>query len=398
MNIRPFAAVRPAKEDAALVASVPYDVVDTAEAKALAAGNDKSFLHVSRPEIDLPEGETFSSDAAYAQAKKALDSLIARGVLVKDGVKRFYAYRQTMGSHSQTGIVAVFDTKDYIGGVLKQHEKTRRDKEDDRTRHIEVLQAHTGPAFLTYRDDPAIDALVREACRAAPLYDFTAPDGIAHTVWEIGDDGTCAADELAELFARIDTAYIADGHHRSAAAARYAREHGFEGETRWFLAVAFPASQLKILAYNRLVADLNNLSPEQFLAKVAAKFKLGGESSRFCKMYFQGKWTRLGWEIPAGADAVSALDVSYLQDNLLADILGIGDPRTDARISFMGGIRGEDALAAKVDSGEAAVAFAMNPVTVEEMMAIADAGAIMPPKSTWFEPKLRSGLFIHSVK
>ena len=397
MNIHPFAAVRPNEKDAASVASVPYDVVDTAEAMALADGNPKSFLHVSRPEIDLAPGADCSSDEAYAQARKALDALMANGTLVRDGEQKFYAYRQTMGSHSQTGIVATFDTQDYLAGVLKQHEKTRKDKEDDRTRHIEVLSAHTGPAFLTYRDDAAIDAIVSAACRQAPLYDFVADDGIGHTVWEIASASSCTADELQELFARVPVAYIADGHHRSAAAARYAKKCGFEGEARWFMAVIFPASQLKILAYNRLVADLNGLDDETFLARVAENFTLGKKGSRNCRMYFRGKWTDLSWEIPADADVVSALDVSYLQDRLLAPVLGIGDPRTDARISFMGGIRGDAALAAKVDSGENAVAFAMEPVTVEEMMAIADAGAIMPPKSTWFEPKLRSGLFVHTV-
>ena len=394
MKIHPFAAVRPNVKDAALVASVPYDVVDTEEARALAAGNPKSFLHVSRPEIDLPAGTDCSSPEAYAQARKALDALIANGTLVRDGEAKFYAYRQTMGSHSQTGIVATFDTQDYLAGVLKQHETTRKDKEDDRTRHIETLSAHTGPAFLTYRDDKAIDAIVADACRRAPLYDFVAPDGIGHTVWEIAPSSACVADELVELFARVPVAYIADGHHRSAAASRYAREHGFEGESRWFMAVIFPASQLRILAYNRLVKDLNGLSDEAFLAKVREAFPGG---SRHCRMYFRGKWVDLNWDIPATADVVGALDVSYLQDRLLAPVLGIGDPRTDQRISFMGGIRGDAELASRVDSGANAVAFAMEPVTVEEMMAIADAGAIMPPKSTWFEPKLRSGLFVHTV-
>ena len=397
MKIHPFAAVRPNEKDAALVASVPYDVVDTAEAKALAAGNPKSFLHVSRPEIDLPDGTDCSSPEAYAQARRALDALMADGTLVRDSEPKFYAYRQTMGSHRQTGIVATFDTQDYLAGVLKQHEKTRKDKEDDRTRHIETLSAHTGPAFLTYRDDKAIDVIVEEACAKAPLYDFVAPDGIGHTVWEIAPASACTADELVELFARIPVAYIADGHHRSAAASRYAKEHGFEGESRWFMAVIFPASQLRILAYNRLVADLNGLSDYEFMSKVSENFEIGKKGERNCRMYFRGKWIDLSWSIPAGTDVVGALDVSYLQDRLLAPVLGIGDPRTDARISFMGGIRGDAALAAKVDSGENAVAFAMEPVTVEEMMAIADAGAIMPPKSTWFEPKLRSGLFVHTV-
>ena len=397
MKIHAFAAVRPNVKDAASVASVPYDVVDTKEAKALAEGNPKSFLHVSRPEIDLPAGTDCSSPEAYAQARKALDKLIADGTLVRDGEPKFYAYRQTMGSHSQTGIVATFDTQDYLSGVLKQHEKTRKDKEDDRTRHIETLAAHTGPAFLTYRDDQAIDAIVADACRKDPLYDFVAPDGIGHTVWEIAPASACAADELVELFARIPVAYIADGHHRSAAASRYAKEHDFEGESRWFMAVIFPASQLKILAYNRLVKDLNGLSEYEFLSRVSENFAVGKKGSRNCRMYLNGKWTDLSWDIPAGTDVVGALDVSYLQDKLLAPVLGIGDPRTDQRISFMGGIRGDAALAAKVDSGENAVAFAMEPVTVEEMMSIADAGAIMPPKSTWFEPKLRSGLFVHAV-
>ena len=397
MNIRPFAALRPNRTDAAVVASVPYDVVDTNEAKALAADNPKSFLHVSRPEIDLPPGTGCDSPEAYAQARKALDGLVAEGTLQKDGEPKYYAYRQTMGSHSQTGIVATFDTKDYLSGVLKQHEKTRRDKEDDRTRHIETLQAHTGPAFLTYRDDPAIDLIVMDACRDEPLYDFVAEDGIRHTVWEIASASSCMADELQELFARIPVAYIADGHHRSAAAARYAREHGFEGESRWFLAVIFPASQLRILSYNRLVADLNGLSDDEFLSRLAENFKIGEKGERNCRMYFRGRWHDLSWSIAPGADAVSSLDVAYLQERLLAPVLGIGDPRTDGRISFMGGIRGDEALTAKVDSCENAVAFAMEPVTVDEIMAIADAGDIMPPKSTWFEPKLRSGLFVHMV-
>ena len=397
MKIHPFAAVRPNVRDAASVASVPYEVVDTKETKALAEGNPKSFLHVSRPEIDLPDGTDCSSPEAYAQARKALDKLIADGTLVRDGEPKFYAYRQTMGSHAQTGIVATFDTQDYLAGVLKQHEKTRKDKEDDRTRHIETLSAHTGPAFLTYRDDKAIDAIVADACRKAPLYDFVAPDGIGHTVWEIAPASACSADELVELFARIPVAYIADGHHRSAAASRYAKEHNFEGESRWFMAVIFPASQLKILAYNRLVKDLNGLSDYEFMSRLSENFTIGKKGKRNCRMYFKGKWTDLSWDIPAGTDVVGALDVSYLQDKLLAPVLGIGDPRTDQRISFMGGIRGDAALAAKVDSGENAIAFAMEPVTVDEMMAIADAGVIMPPKSPWFEPKLRSGLFVHTV-
>ena len=400
MNIRPFSAVRPAPGKAAAVAAVPYDVVDTAEARALAKDNPASFLHVSRPEIDMPDGTDCSSPAAYAQARKALDALRQSGTLVQDGTPRFYVYRQVMGDHAQTGLVATFDTKDYLAGVLKQHEKTRTDKEDDRTRHIEALSAHTGPAFLTYKDDADIDALVAGACSGAPLCDFTADDGIRHAVWEVPSESN---ERLRSLFANIPAAYIADGHHRSAAASRYAREHGFKGESRWFLAVAFPASQLKILPYNRLVADLNGLSAEELLAKARSVFTVSDaadgspSTGRHARMFLAGKWYDLAWNMPDGADVVSSLDVSVLQDRFLAPVLGIDDPRTSPRISFMGGIRGTCELQRRVDEGRAAVAFSMFPVTVGEMMDIADAGAVMPPKSTWFEPKLRSGLFVHVI-
>ena len=400
MNVRPFPAVRPAPAQAAAVAAVPYDVVDTAEARALAAGNPVSFLHVSRPEIDMPDGTDCSSPAAYAQARKALDALRASGTLIQDAEPHFYAYRQVMNGHAQTGLVATFDTQDYLAGILKQHEKTRKDKEDDRTRHIETLSAHTGPAFLTYRDDAEIDACVAAACAVEPLYDFVAPDGIRHTVWTVP---AADNDRIQELFARIPVAYIADGHHRSAAASRYAREHDFAGESRWFMAVAFPASQLKILPYNRLVADLNGLDADALLAKAREVFTVTPAADgtpaagRHARMFLAGQWYDLAWEVPAGTDVVSSLDVSVLQDRFLAPVLGIDDPRTSPRISFMGGVRGTDELKGRVVDGRSAVAFSMYPVTVGEMMDIADAGAIMPPKSTWFEPKLRSGLFVHVV-
>ncbi|MGN0853027.1 MAG: DUF1015 domain-containing protein [Kiritimatiellia bacterium] len=400
MNVRPFAALRPSPEQASAVAAVPYDVVDAAEARALAAGNPASFLHVSRPEIDMPEGADCSSGAAYAQARRALDALRASGTLVQDAAPRFYVYRQIMGGHVQTGLVAAFDTKDYLAGVLKQHEKTRKDKEDDRTRHIETLQAHTGPAFLTYRDDAEIDAVVAEVCKGAARDDFTAADGIRHTTWDVP---AARSDELIALFARIPVAYIADGHHRSAAASRYAQAKGFAGESRWFMAVAFPASQLKILPYNRLVADLNGLTAEALLEKAKAVFTVtpaadgAPASGRHARMFLSGRWYDLAWEVPAGTDVVSSLDVSVLQDRFLSPVLGIDDPRTSPRISFMGGVRTLDELSGRVRAGRDAVAFSMYPVTVGEMMDIADAGAIMPPKSTWFEPKLRSGLFVHVV-
>ena len=400
MNIHPFSAVRPTPAAVPRVAAVPYDVVDTAEARALAAGNPDSFLHVSRPEIDMPDGTDCSSDAAYAQARRAFDALRAAGTLVQDPEPRFYAYRQTMGSHVQTGLVATFDTKEYLAGTIKQHEKTRRDKEDDRTRHIEILRAHTGPAYLAYADEPAVDAIVERVCAAAPRDDFVATDGIRHTVWDVPASEN---DALVAAFAKVPAAYIADGHHRSAAASRYARENGFAGESRWFLAVAFPASQLKILPYNRLVADLNGHTPEELLAKAREVFTVTEASDgapaagRHARMFLEGRWYDLAWEIPEGTDVVSSLDVSVLQDRFLAPVLGIDDPRTSPRISFMGGVRGLDELSGRVAAGRAAVAFSMYPVTVGEMMAIADAGAIMPPKSTWFEPKLRSGLFVHVV-
>lgn len=397
MTVRTFSALRPAPADAAAVAAVPYDVVDAAEAAALAAGNPKSFLHVSRPEIDLPQGTSPLSPEAYAQARKALDALEASGTLFRDPVRRLYAYRQEADEHSQTGIVATFDTKEYLSGVLKQHEKTRKDKEDDRTRHIETLGAHTGPAFLAYRDDAEIDAAVEIACAAEPLYRFTAPDGVRHTVWTLADEGSAAERGIAARFAQVPCAYIADGHHRSAAAARYAAARGFEGESRWFLAVAFPASQLRILPYNRLVADLNGLTKYEFLSAVSQRMDVGRRGERNCRMYLDGEWLDISWTLPSGAGPVASLDATRLQEDLLSPVLGISDPRTSPRISFMGGSRGVAALSAKVDSGEAAVAFAMEPVSVGEMMAIADAGEIMPPKSTWFEPKLRSGLFVHPV-
>lgn len=389
MTVRPFIALSPRREAAAEVAAVPYDVCSADEARELAKGKPKSFLHVSRPEIDLPDGASFSSEEAYSQARKALDKLISDGVLASDDAPKFYIYRQKMGEHMQTGVVATFDTKDYLAGKIVRHEFTRPDKEDDRKRHIEVLGAHTGPGFLTYPDDPEIDALVDEICRTEPLYDFVAPDGIGHTVWEV-----TATEALSAAFSKIAKMYIADGHHRTSAAARYAEDHNFEGESRYYMAVAFPANQLKILPYNRLVHDLNGLSDEEFLAAVKRVFTGGPRSAR---MYFKGEWIELKWTPRAEASVVDKLDCSFLQNEFLRPELGIDNPRTSERISFVGGIRGEAELQHRVDVGEAAVAFSMNPVTIHEVMAIADAGEVMPPKSTWFEPKLRSGLFIHKV-
>ena len=405
MQIKPFAAWRPAPRKAAAVAALPYDVVDTAEARALAAGNPDSFLHVSRPEIDLPDSVNIYDDRVYAQGVKAFKLLQERGVLIQESGDRFYVYRQVMGSHSQTGVVACCAADDYGSNVIRKHEKTRKDKEDDRTRHILELDANTGPVFLPYRDASALDKLVAEVPKTAPLYDFTASDAIRHTVWRVEGDSA----PWVKAFHAVPVAYIADGHHRAAASFRAGQtrraanpHHTGKEEYNWFLAVLFPASQLRILPYNRCVADLNGLTPEAFLAKVGKIFTVTPDAQpspaapRQVAMYLGGKWYSLGW--PAfEADPVGRLDVSVLQDRLLAPVLGIADPRTDKRISFVGGIRGTDELKRRVDSGRAAVAFSMFPVTVKQMMDIADAGAIMPPKSTWFEPKLRSGLLVHTL-
>lgn len=405
MLVKPFAALRPVPEKAPVLASVPYDVVDTAEARVLAAGNPDSFLHVSRPEIDLPDTVDIHDDAVYAQGVKAFKDLQSRGVLLREPGERFYVYRQTMGAHSQTGVVACCHIEDYANDIIRKHEKTRKDKEDDRTRHCLELNANSGPVFLTYRDQAALDALVADAQSATPLYDFTAVDGVRHTVWRV--EGPSAP--WAEAFRAVPLAYVADGHHRAAAAFRSGQQrraanpaHTGDEEYNWFLAVLFPASQLKILPYNRCVADLNGLAPEAFLENVSAVFTTepadGAEPAgpREVRMFLRGAWHKLTWDEVA-ADPVGRLDVSVLQDRLLAPVLGIDDPRTNTRISFVGGIRGTGELVKRVESGRDAVAFSMYPVTVEQMMDIADAGQIMPPKSTWFEPKLRSGLLVHTL-
>jgi len=405
MQIKPFAALRPAPERAAALAAVPYDVVDTAEARALAAGNPDSFLHVSRPEIDLPDDMDIHDDRVYAQGAAAFKALQVRGVLLREPGERFYVYRQIMGAHSQSGVVACCSIDDYANDIIRKHEKTRKDKEDDRTRHCLELDANTGPVFLTYRDTVALDALVAETQRGEPLYDFTAADGIRHTVWRVEGE----ARVWEEAFACVPLAYVADGHHRAAAAFRAGQQrraehtaHTGAEEYNWFLAVLFPETQLRILPYNRCVADLNGLTAEAFLEQVRAVFNVGPVAGaepagpREVRMYLAGKWYSLAWD-EFETDPVGRLDVSVLQDRLLAPVLGIDDPRTNMRVSFVGGIRGAGELVARVDSGRDAVAFSMYPVTVAQMMDIADAGQIMPPKSTWFEPKLRSGLLVHTL-
>lgn len=405
MKTKPFIALRPAAETAEKIAAVPYDVVDTVEAGVLAKGNPLSFLHVSRPEIDLPEGTDIYSDEVYAQGRKALAGLLAQGAMIRDETAGYYIYRQKMGEHIQTGVVACCSIDDYANDVIKKHEKTRQDKEDDRTRHVLETGANTGPVFLTYRDEADIDAIVAETTSGAALYDFVADDGNRHTVWKVPE---AKAEKLKASFDGVCEAYVADGHHRAKAAWRAGNELREAGapagaESDWFLAVLFPASQLKILPYNRLVADLNGLEPEQFLERVRGVFEVKEGAAkepagaRNVSMYLGGAWYGLSWPEFVG-NPVETLDVSVLQERLLAPVLGIVDPRTDKRIRFSGGIRGTTYLESEVDSGRAAVAFSMAPVSVEQMMSIADAGKIMPPKSTWFEPKLRSGLFVHEIR
>ncbi len=390
---------------AAEVACVPYDVVNTEEAAVLALGRPYSLLHVDRAEIGLPpETDPYSPDV-YAAAKANFLEIQQKGALVRETEPCMYLYQQRMGAHVQTGIAAVCNIEDYEKDLIKKHEKTRKDKEDDRTRLIDTLSADTGPVFLTYRDSGEINGFVAQwTQRFAPIYDFLAPDAIQHTVWRVP-----VGAEFTAAFERVPVAYVADGHHRTASAVRVGRErreknpnHTGNEDYNWFLAVLFPASQLQILPYNRAVKDLNGHTPEAFLKIVGSVFRVTPTSSATpaepgdMRMYLAGKWYELDWQPAANADPISRLDVTGLQDRLLAPILGIDDPRTSKRIDFIGGIRGTDELVRLVDSGKAAVAFSMYPTTVDQLMDIADAGQIMPPKSTWFEPKLRSGLFVHT--
>ena len=406
MIVRPFPALRPATSDlAARIACPPYDVMDTEEARAMAAGNPKFFLRVIRPEIDLAPDADPSADSTYAHAGEVFAGLQKDGSLTREAAPSLYLYRQTMGEHVQTAVVACCATDEYRNGTILQHEKTRKDKEDDRTRHIRAIRAQTGQVFLCYKDRAEIDGIVARETASAPIYDFTSSDGIRHTVWKVA-----ATEALAEAFKAVPKAYIADGHHRSAAAVRVSSQLREEGvpagnEADFFMACLFPASQLRILPYNRCVRDLNGMTPEEFLkAAMARGFSAAAIPvpenlpDHSCAVRLPSGWYRLSWSLTdaQAADPVARLDVSRLQEDLLAPVLGIGDPRTDKRIYFVGGIRGTGELERDVASGKAAVAFAMNPTTIDQMMAIADAGDTMPPKSTWFEPKLRSGLLIHT--
>lgn len=408
VRIRPFRAVRPTPEEASTVASVPYDVVNRAEAKALAEGLPHSFLHVLRPEIDLPDDLSTYDDQVYAKARENYDRLKSDGALVQEDQPCLYLYRQIMDGRAQVGLVCCCHVDDYENDLIKKHEKTRKVKEDDRTRHVLTLNANAGPVFLTYRDRSELNNLVEAAASSSePLYDFTSPDGVQHTVWRVSE-----TQAFVDAFGAVDAAYVADGHHRSASAWRAGKErraknpaHTGDEEYNWFLTVLFPASQLNILAYNRVVKDLNGHSEEEFVTALKQVGTLSPtdnphppQPGSFC-VYVGGSWQRV--DLPAESidhkDPINSLDVALLETRILQPILGIGDVRTDERIDFVGGIRGTAELEKRVDSGEFACAISMYPTTIDQLLNVADANMVMPPKSTWFEPKLRSGLFIHEL-
>ena len=402
-TVKPFAALRPNPELASLICELPYDVLSSAEARELAAGNPLSFLHVSKPEIDLPPATDLYDPSVYAKAKENFSGLINEGALRQDGHPWFYLYRLVMGRHTQIGLVAAASCEEYRQGIIKKHELTRPDKEDDRACHIETLNAQTGPAFLVYRAASELDEFIQKKVTGKPEIDFVAKDGVRHTSWSICQPGDVAA--IGSAFARIPYLYIADGHHRSAAAARVCHDRKGAGQSGWFLSVIFPHNQVQILPYNRVLKDLNGQSPPSLLKKLEAVFILRAEGAprpaakHEAAIYLEGKWRTLIFrpELTASEAPTDQLDAALLQRHVLGPIFAIADPRTSKRIQFVGGIRGSAELEKLVNSGEFACAFSMFPTSIEDLIAIADAGAIMPPKSTWFEPKLRDGMFCHLI-
>jgi uncharacterized protein (DUF1015 family) len=398
--IRPFAGLRPVAGRAADVIAPPYDVLNSAEARQRAAGRPWSFLHISKAEIDLPEGTDAHDPAVYRKAAGNLAHMLDEGILKRDSQDCYYVYRLVMGGHTQTGLVAVASVPDYDSNRIRRHEFTRPDKEDDRVRQIEALNAQTGPVLLAYKSREDVDALLAEVTAGEPEVDVVADDGVGHSFWVVSDSERIG--RITRAFDAMDALYIADGHHRSAAASRVAASHDGAG-AGWFLTVIFPHRQMKILDYNRVVRDLNGMTPETLLARLVSGFRVTPLDSA-CRpaepgefgMYLAGQWYRL--QIDPGRipdDPVGRLDVSLLADNLLEPLLGISDPRRDSRIDFVGGIRGLEELERRVDSGEMQLAFSLYPTGMEDLMAVADAGEVMPPKSTWFEPKLADGLVSH---
>ena len=402
-TLKPFPALRPRPELAGQICELPYDVMSSDEARDMASGNPLSFLHVSKPEIDLPPDTDPYSPEVYAKGAANLSKLIADGALAQDSKPCFYLYRQIMGGHSQTGLVASASCQEYLDGIIKKHEFTRPDKEDDRVRHIETLNSQTGPVFLTYRAEKAMDDFVAQRTAQLPAVDFTAKDGVRHTSWIVSDDD--GIQFIAGAFAKIPFLYIADGHHRSAAAGRVFQSRNGAGASAGFLTVIFPHNQMKILPYNRVLKDLNGATPEQLLEKLDGVFiiKQDGVPSPSRKhelaLFLGGRWYGLNFRphFAATSDPIEKLDVTLLQKYVLAPIFGIDDPRTSKRISFVGGIRGTGELEKLVNGGEFACAFSMFPTSIDDLMTIADANGIMPPKSTWFEPKLRDAMFCHMI-
>ncbi|MEE8153609.1 MAG: DUF1015 family protein [Phycisphaerales bacterium] len=407
LRIKPFAALRPLPNIAAQVSSVPYDIVTTAEARQLAADNPRSFLRVLRPEIDLPVETDPHDPAVYAAAKENFQRLLSNGDLVREAEPKLYLYRQVLNDHCQIGLVCCCHVDDYNNDIIKKHEKTRPDKEDDRTRHMLAINAHPGPVLMTYRDEPQIDKIVAQDVNHRPLFHFDAPDGVTHTVWTVDD-----SQAYCDVFAEVEAAYIADGHHRSASAAAATAQrradnpnHTGHEEYNWFLTVLFPASQLTILPYNRVVTDLAGQSVQQVLQRLAEVGNLSDtnepqpDRSGVFGIYLDGSWRRLTLDEATvdRTDPVRSLDVALLHDRVLRPIFGIGDPRSDQRVDSIGGLDGTQKLVNRVQSGDATAAFSLFPTTIQQLLAVADAGLVMPPKSTWFEPKLRSGLFIHML-
>ena len=400
-SLFPFRALRPPAVLAARVASPPYDVVSTEEARALAAGNPDSFLRVSRPEIDLPGAIDEHADAVHAKGRDNLAELVRRGVLVQDPEPRLYVYAQRMGEHRQTGLVGCAAVDEYDADVIKKHEKTRPDKEDDRVRHIDTLSAHDEPVFLTYRAAAAIDRAIEDVKRAAPTYDLATPDGVGHQLWVVPPD---AGEAIAALFRSVPALYVADGHHRCAAASRvHARRRGQAGEHGVFPVVLFPHDQVQILAYNRLVRDPAGRDPQALVAALREVFDIEPAASAQPEaplsfgVFLGGRWWRA--RVRPGSydssDPVASLDCSIVQEKLLAPLFGIADIRTSKDVDFVGGIRGPQELERRVSEEHWSLAVHLYPTRVEQLLAVSDAGKLMPPKSTWFEPKLRSGLFAH---
>jgi len=401
--LKPFAALRPKPELAAHICELPYDVMSSDEARAMAEGNQLSFLHISKPEIDLPAGTDIYSSEVYAKGKENFQKLISQGALKQDDKPNFYLYRQIMGGYTQVGLVAAASCEEYLKNIIKKHELTRPDKEDDRVRHIEALNSQTGPVFLTYRAVAAFDEFIAKKISETPAVDFTGKDGVRHTSWMIS-----SAEEIQFVeaqFAQIPFLYIADGHHRSAAAARVFQSRNGVGHSGEFLTVIFPHNQMQILPYNRVLKDLNGLTSQELIKKLEETFNIvrmgmpNPTHKHELGLYIDKRWLTLTFKAKLTniSDPIEKLDVTLLQKNVLAPIFGIDDPRTSKRINFVGGIRGTVELERLVNSGEYACAFSMFPTSIEDLMSIADAGGIMPPKSTWFEPKLRDAMFCHMI-